>query len=785
MSKVNELGLDVFGFGIGTEAESYVETPEYPAEEGMESVDEVALMDDILALCEANESLDTQYAVGLVSGLESIHDTYQLILMANAKDMMDAGIESEDIETMLVASGLAVSDFDAGTEANEGGLVAPLRKAKNYVRDSKAYKAVADSFVGKGTKAVVEKIKKFLNWLKEFIFGKAQKQVDAAQEQIKSLSSKVAELEKAAASTKKQAAYWKEKCDKLAKSAKELGRGLARERSRSSRLERENSGLRGSNAVLKGASSRLERENAGLRDNINDLQMRHDNYVLAKEEQAQIDSEAYDAMKAALTAKIDAEKRATAAAHALVTKLQGDVSRLKDENTDLSAQKDNIINQYIDEINTLSERIVEVEAVQPAGDSAVAAASAVIEVASNQQAAEIGKVTSQAVQSKKLYAHTMMKAKQLIQKIGGFARAKSGVIAKGGTGRNPRYNTKLGKDQYMMTPGLARSASGARSRGNESEEFDLTSIFLMDGTESEVFGFEEEYYVDYEEAMESPYVDIALAKLDMLYAVEAGNEAMTMEHFGHEFIGLDIANARVYGITPGAEAEDLSKEAAKTEEKKDEKKEGGFKNALSKFGRGVKNTPSWIMKQIKKFIKWLMSKSVIMDRMFSKLSGLFSRNVNVKDVFVGEKKSYMVNLITDLVYNIKKASYDVEKLTNKESKAEEPSKDAIAKDVTEKLDKLEKVNTGNFNSALDRIGLSDAAKELAKLRKKLSAGSLEKMVKKETITEATSKELAKTMAGLNGATQRLGTFIKSLVSDARIKTNKEKEAEKAKSEAAK
>ena len=746
MSKVNELGLDVFGFGIGTEAESYVETPEYPAEEGMESVDEVALMDDILALCEANESLDTQYAVGLVSGLESIHDTYQLILMANAKDMMDAGIESEDIETMLVASGLAVSDFDAGTEANEGGLVAPLRKAKNYVRDSKAYKAVADSFVGKGTKAVVEKIKKFLNWLKEFIFGKAQKQVDAAQEQIKSLSSKVAELEKAAASTKKQAAYWKEKCDKLAKSAKEY---------------------------------------SGLRDNINDLQMRYDNYVLAKEEQAQIDSEDYDAMKAALTAKIDAEKRATAAAQALVTKLQGDVSRLKDENTDLSAKKDNIINQYIDEINTLSERIVEVEAVQPAGDSAVAAASAVIEVASNQQAAEIGKMTSQAVQSKKLYAHTMMKAKQLIQKNGGFARAKSGVIAKGGTGRNPRYNTKLGKDQYMMTPGLARSISGARSRGNESEEFDLTSIFLMDGTESEVFGFEEEYYVDYEEAMESPYVDIALAKLDMLYAVEAGNEAMTMEHFGHEFIGLDIANARVYGITPGAEAEDLSKEAAKTEEKKDEKKEGGFKNALSKFGRGVKNTPSWIMKQIKKFIKWLMSKSVIMDRMFSKLSRLFSRNVNVKDVFVGEKKSYMVNLITDLVYNIKKASYDVEKLTNKESKEEEPSKDAIAKDVTEKLDKLEKVNTGNFNSALDRIGFSDAAKELAKLRKKLSAGSLEKMVKKETISEATSKELAKTMAGLNGATQRLGVFIKSLISDAKIATNKEKEAEKAKAEAAK
>lgn len=764
MSKVNELGLDVFGFGIGTEAESYVGTPETPAEEGMESVDEVALMDDILALCEANESLDTQYAVGLVGGLESIHDTYQLILMANAKDMMDAGIESEDIGTMLAASGLAVSDFEAGTEANEGGLVSPLRKAKNYVRDSKAYKAVADSFVGKGTKAVVEKIKKFLNWLKEFIFGKAQKQVDAAQEQIKSLSGKVAELEKAAASTKKQSAYWKEKCDKLAKSAKSLGRGLAGEKAK---------------------SARLERVNAGLKDNINDLQMKYDNYVLAKEEQEQIDGEAYDAMKAALTAKIEAEKRATAAAQALVTKLQGDVSRLKDENTDLSAQKDNIINQYIDEINTLSERIVEVEAVQPAGDSAVAAASAVIEVVSNQQAAEIGKVTSQAVQSKKLYAHTMMKAKQLIQKIGGFSRAKSGLIAKGGTGRNPRYNTKLGKDQYMMTPGLARSASGARYRGNESEEFDLSSIFLMDGTESEVFGLDEEYYVDYEEAMESPYVDIALAKLDMLYAVEAGNEAMTMEHFGHEFIGLDIANAKVYGITPGVEAEDLSKESAKTEEKKDDKKEGGFKNALSKFGRGVKNTPSWIMKQIKKFIKWLMSKSVIMDRMFSKLSGLFSRNVNVKDVFVGEKRSYMVNLITDLVYNIKKASYDLEKLTNKESKAEEPSKEAITKEVSEKLDKLEKVNTGNFNSALDRIGLSDAAKELAKLRKKLSAGSLEKMVKKETISEATSKELAKTMAGLNGATQRLGVFIKSLISDAKIATNKEKEAEKAKAEAAK
>lgn len=767
MSKVNELGLDVFGFGIGTEAESYVETPEYPAEEGMESVDDVALMDDILALCEANESLDTQYAVGLVSGLESIHDTYQLILMANAKDMMDAGIESEDIGTMLAASGLEVAEFEAGTEAREGGLVSPLRKAKNYVRDSKAYKAVADSFVGKGTKAVVEKIKKFLNWLKEFIFGKAQKQVDAAQEQIKSLSGKVAELEKAAASTKKQAAYWKEKCDKLAKSAKELGRGLAGEKSR---------------------SARLERANAGLKDNINDLQMKHDNYVLAKEEQEQIDGEAYDAMKAALTAKIEAEKRATAAAQALVSKLQGDVSRLKDENTDLSAQKDNIINQYIDEINTLSERIVEVEAVQPAGDSAVAAASAVIEVVSNQQAAEIGKVTSQAVQSKKLYAHTMIKAKQLIQKIGGFAKARSAVIAKGGTGRNPRYNTKLGKDQYMMTPGLARSVSRARYRGNESEEFDLTSIFLMDGTESEVFGLDE-YYVDYEEAMESPYVDIALAKLDMIYAVEAGNEAMTMEHFGHEFIGLDIANAKVYGITPGVEAEDLSKEAAKTEEKteekKDDKKEGGFKNALSKFGRGIKNTPSWIMKQVKRFIKWLMSKSVIVDRMFSKLSGLFSRNVNVKDVFVGEKKSYMVNLITDLVYNIKKASYDLEKLTNKESKAEEPSKEAITKEVSEKLDKLEKVNTGKINSALDRIGLSDAAKELARLRKKLSAGSLEKMVKKETITEATSKELAKTMAGLNGATQRLGLFIKSLISDAKIATNKEKEAEKAKAEAAK
>ena len=646
MSKVTDLGIDTFGFGT----ESYTEVS------CTESNDQLALMDDILALCDANESLDSQYATGLVAGLDAVHNTYQMILLSTADTMLSNGTESSDLGVILSAAGL--NQYSAGTETEyEGGLVEPFRKTGRWVSDTKPYKAVADSFVGKGIKAIVENIKKLLAWLKSIFFGKAKTKVNEA-----------------------------------------------------------------ANAIAAEAPN-------------------HEAHVQeAKKEEAEVKEEVKEINNASVENKEEVKN---------VVKKLAKVVKIKE---DAAAAIQTVAENPTDENKDKASKLI--CSVQAHEKLEVTAAD-FIEKALKTQPQTLDAYAARLVSALTNATYKYTKA------TGGL----SGVIA-----RQKSVNKHRGKKRiYSKGAGLA------------SEEIDLSTYFLMDGTESEMFDDMIDDYMD--DGIEDVSIAIALAQYDMLLAIEAGVEAMTMEHFGHDYIGLDLANRKVYGVTPGMEAEDLAEAANdKTEEKKDEKKEGGFKNALSKFGRGIKNTPGWIMKQIKKFVKWLMSKSVILDRMFSKLSGLFSRNVNVKDIFTGAKKDKVTAMVIDLVYGIKKASYDLDKLVNKESKAEEPNRENIAKDINEKFSKLEKVNTGNLNSALDKLGLADAAKELRVLKSKLSKGSLEKMVKKETINEATSKELATTMATLNAASQKLAIFVKSIISDARIAANKEKESKEEKKE---
>lgn len=644
MSKVTDLGIDAFGFGT----ESYTEVS------CTESNDQLALMDDILALCDANESLDSQYAAGLVAGLDAVHNTYQMILLSTADTMLSNGTESSDLGVILSAAGL--NQYSAGTETEyEGGLVEPFRKAGRWVSDTKPYKAVADSFVGKGIKAIVENIKKLLAWLKSIFFGKAKTKVNEA-----------------------------------------------------------------ANAIAAEAPN-------------------HETHVQeAKKEEAEAEQEVKEINNASVENKEEVKN--------VVKKLARVVKIKEDAAAAIQTVAENPTDENKDKASKL---ICSVQAHEKLEVTAADFIEKALKTQPQTLDAYAARIVSALTNATYKYTKT----------TGGLAS----IVSKRGKSVNKHRGKKRG---YGKMPGLL------------SEEIDLSTYFLMDGTESEMFDDMIDDYMD--DGVEDVSIAIALAQYDMLLAIEAGVEAMTMEHFGHDYIGLDLANRKVYGVTPGMEAEDLAEAADdKKEEKKDEKKEeGGFKKALSKFGRGIKKAPRWTMKQIRKFVRWLMSKAVIIDRMFAKLSGLFSRNINVKDVFTGEKKEHITEMVIELVYNIKKASYDLDKLTNKESKAEEPNKDAITKDITEKMNKLEKVNNGQINNALDRIGLSDAAKELRVLQSKLSKGSLEKMVKKETINEETSKELATTMAGLNRASQKLGVVLRLLISNAKKSAESKKEEKK-------
>lgn len=667
MENLNTLDLDVFGFGLGTEAQ------EPTFEEGNESVNLNEQMDQILALCDANEALDSQYAVGLVNGLESVSDSYKLILMTQATSMMDAGVESEEIAGLLNAAGIDCSVYEAGMEAREGGLVQPLRSAGSWAKGTKAYKAVADSWVGKSGAYIIKKIKEAIKWLIECIYGKPKAVVDKTANKIKILA--------------------------------------------------------GLNELHHKKESRLAEKIKGLEADLTDK----DKQLKAAEE--------------IIKTKAEAAKKAAAE----IEKLNKELQNAKD--TEVTAEA----------ATPAAEAIIDVEVVNEVVEKATKVIDENISNAKPEEVAQINKATAGAASAERAYISSVR------------------TINRNTTFGSGRTGSKFGAGRKGNTYGAGTTF---RKGAGESEEFDVMSMFMIDGTESvnEMFGIEEEF--DYDGAMESPELDIALAKYDMMMAVSAGTESMNMDHFGHPYIAVDFASHRIYGVTPGMEAEDLADTKAKADkeakdgEKKEDKKEGGFGEAMSKAGRWIKGRPHYIAVQFRRFVKWLMSKSTILDSMLTKLALVFSRNVDIKSILTDEKKKTLVNVVSEFTYGIKKASYDIDKITVENFNGEEPKEDAIRKSVEEKLAKLEKVNSSHTASGLDKLGLSDASKELRALRKKLSEKNLEKLVKAEKLTAEKQKEFSATMAQINRSSTRLTVITRNLVTAAKKAAAAEKDSKK-------
>lgn len=749
MENLNTLELDVFGFGLGTE------TQEPAIEEGTESpVNMNEQMDQILALCDANESLDAQYAVGLVNGLESISDSYRLILMTQATTMMDAGIESDDIAVLLNAAGIDCSVYEAGLEAKEGGLVQPLRSAGNWAKGTKAYKAVADSWAGKSGAYIVNKINQFLAWLSECIFGKASKEVDKTMTAVVALSNNKSEHE--------------EKYNKLKAEYDKIAEELKAAKGRANKLAADNDNLSKDKANQKKASDEeiakikkvLEAEVAAEKKTTAAVKK------LLEAAQSTIDDKnaALDNMHNNMQAEIDAmydEKTAAKQKHdreiaqknAKISELQGTIDS-KDQSLH------NLQGAYLEQVEAASEAYAEVRALKEAAAVATQSAQAIVNQANSPQLSELNKIVVDAAKSKKEYISFVKKLKKVL------------------------FNSKRGKKNRQSVHGRPTRNT---SPGLASEEFDITSIFMIDGTESvnEMFGIKnDEYEIDMDEAMESPELDIVLAKFDMMAAISAGNESMNMDHFGHPYIAVDFNSQRIYGITPGMEAEDLADtkdkadKEAKDGEKKEDKKEGGFKESLSKAGSWIKGRPHYIAVQFRRFVKWLMSKSSILDAMLTKLALVFSRNVDVKSILTDEKKKALIDVVVEFTYGIKKASYDIDKITVENFNGEEPKEDAIRKSVEEKLSKLEKVNSSHTASGLDKLGLAEASKELRALKKKLSEKNLEKLVKAEKLTADKQKEFSATMAQINRSSTRLTIITRKLVTSAKKAAAAEKDSKK-------
>lgn len=205
---LNRFGLDAV-LAAGTESL----TPEVDLNAGTESITEEQLGAEIHQLVEANESLDRMLHTGLTDGLESVSETLKMIQLSDAFHTMEAiaaGTESyysdmSGLESALRFAGVDFSDvygYEAGMEAREGGLVQPLRSAGSSIKGSKAYKAVADSWVGRTGAAVVKRIKSIWNWIVEHVFGKTkansnkiiQEAIDAAGGDIAGAMSAMAEF---------------------------------------------------------------------------------------------------------------------------------------------------------------------------------------------------------------------------------------------------------------------------------------------------------------------------------------------------------------------------------------------------------------------------------------------------------------------------------------------------------------------------------------------------------------------------------------------------------------
>lgn len=660
MSRLEDLGISAYGFGTES-AMNYTDTDTSFTDGQEDEIRVEYLEEDILDLCDANESLDAIFTAGLVDGLESVNDTYRLILMSGAVGMMDAGIESSDIGVMLNAAGVDIGEYSAGIETEyEGGAVQPLRKAGKWVSDSKAYKAVSDSFVGKGIRSVYTRIKKFLNWLKELIFGKAKKQADQT---IEAVASKAPNANKIKAEAESK---WKKRAEDLEAKLSQIYDSKTGKIKESFVFE-----------IMKDVLEPLAREMGKMADDslksVNDIAdgLRAEVSKLKKESK-------YNNMDISDAEIVDNKPKGLPYNPTVASNTSTGVTRglppgsgssgmtdeeraARDEARERADREEasNLINNVQEAIppetlNRLAVAHYNRKGMQRVSVAITKAADKLLPALSSSNSPEASRIATGLARVVQTIASSENKTMIGARKLEKLLKSRKGV-GKGNMGKSVLKK---------------RKSNLKRGAGESVEIFGMSSIFeLESGLESESYVeeiSEEELFDDmieeYTVASESPDIDIAIAKYNMLLATEAGLEAMNMEHFGHPYIGLEFDAMKIYGITPGMEAEDLGntatkddkKDESKSEENKDKKEEGGFSKSLSKFGRSIKRAPKWIAQQFKKLFRWLASKSSIIEGLFVKIQRLFSKNADL-----GAKLKELSNNNADSVKEFKNGVRDL------------------------------------------------------------------------------------------------------------------------------
>lgn len=674
---LNRFGLDTMVAGI----ESFEPSPELDM--GVESQNEDQMAEEVYALVEANESLDRLLHTGLTDGLESVSETLKIIQLSDTIHTMNAiadGTESYDsdmsgLESALQYAGIdvaALTGYTAGTEAREGGLAQPFRSAGASIKDSKAYKAVSNSWVGKAAGKVTGAIAKIWEWIKNFVFGKKAKATEVT-------------ISKVLMNQKKKYA------EVLAKSIKEKDEEIA--------------ALKHS---LENVSNKMNEE--------------AENHVQYFQLSKRLEKE-----KADMTAFIKKLEREVASGNAAKAELK----KTKHELEDTKMQKDNVINQYLEEFATLAaqseatKKTMEKYAIVPVMDKFIATSNPSPNKPTNSENTNTqGKVIGHRFELNKSVSSVLRSMGYVSKEV-----AHAAALFK----------------QWMNTPGReafnkANFEGSTRVPATLSEHIEIADLIGFNtGIESEVMNEEIDNITT---GLESVDMIEMLASWDTMMAIDAGVECMNIDIFGHPYTGIDMNTQQVIAFTDrhdfgeaGTEAEETKKEEkpSETAKSEDAKKPGFFEN----MGAKAKKAGKWAKAKGRQFWKWIKSKISILEPIMDRLAMMTSKSFDLSAL----NESELGTSLATIDSNLEK----VAKLLDKEHKESAKSAEDYTKIIAESK---KKVSYAKTVAPIRMIGASDLLKKIKKISKLVNKATEDKVENAGEMTSIMS-ETTKAIANFN------------------------------------
>ena len=593
---LNRFGLDTMTAGI----ESFEPSPDLDM--GVESKHEDQIVEEVHALVEANESLDRLLHTGLTDGLESVSETLKIIQLSDTIHTMNAiadGTESYDsdmsgLESALQYAGIdvaSITGYTAGTEAREGGLVQPFRSAGTSIKDSKAYKAVSDSWVGKAGAGVVKRIKSIWQWIVDHIFGKTkpnsnkiiQEAIEAAGGDISGAMNAMADVQ----------AKMKEEIERYSS-------GYVKE------MDRANQNVF-SLSLVRQQLDQAKKELETMKADLEALTKTNDN--LSTELQNE------KTRSSALRYDKEALKSENAA-------LQNENANLKAERNQLSKESDALNNALADKSKAYATTVARVKCLEATLKTTFNNIVAKVEGLSQQAKKEVLDIVRKDAEVEKLY----------------LAVASTMAKIKGTVKRKIKAGKRIGKYK----------------RGNESFDFDFNDLIgFTAGSESTIEEILDTTFDDGNESYIPTEFIVAISAYDMIGAIDAGIECMNIDIFGHPYTGIDMNTQQVIAFTDrhdfgeaGTEAEETKKEEkpSETAKSEDAKKPGFFEN----MGTKAKKAGKWVRSKGRQFWKWIKSKISILEPIMDRLAMMTSKSFDLSALNESELGTSLATIDSNL-----------------------------------------------------------------------------------------------------------------------------------------